>query len=638
MATEGVQDELIRSLIEHINDIPYIATPTGDLLYFGEQCARFGYRSEEVIARGVMAYIHPDDRERVAGELVRGIESGEVFPTEFRILSASGEVHWLEDLGQLVFDADGNVTGMAGVLHEVTHRKLAEEALRESEERFRLVFEQGAFAMAMSDEQFRFYKVNTTFCSMLGYSEEEFAHLTFRDITHPDHLEADTANVERLVRGEIPVYKTEKRYVTKSGETLWGRLTLSVLRDSSGAFLHILAMIEDIDERRKAKQALQNAQRFESLAFLAGGIAHDFNNLLVGILGNIDLAKAALPGRNQQAARHLEQAISISSRASALTQQLLTFTKGGAPALAPVSLGDLVDSVARFALSGSDLGCTVSIPDDLWACDADETQLARALENLLINARQAMPMGGTLGVVARNVPGAEVVPPLEPGRYVALSVTDQGTGIPEEVLAHIFDPFFTTKAAGSGLGLATALSIVKRHGGHIDVRSIVGEGSTFTVYLPASLCPRASEQVAREAPEGNGELSILVMDDEPTVRAIVTDMLDSGGHHVETVEGGEAALVAWHEARARGRPYDIVLLDLTIPGGMGGAQVVSELRALDPSLRAIASSGYSDDPIMVNPRRFGFCASLPKPYLTRDLLRVVETVWNDFGQEPPGVG
>ena len=626
MEKDGSTSEILRTLIEHVNDIPYVSTQAGKLLYFGNQCIRYGYDPEEVMARGVMDYIHPHDRERVAEELLRGLTTGEVFPTVFRILTSTGEVRWLEDHGRTVCDAEGHVTGLAGVLRDVTDRVLAEEALRESEERLRQVFEQGPFAMAMSGKDFRFYKVNAAFCSMFGYTEQELADLTFKEITHPEHVGVDIENVEKLARGEIPVYKTEKRYIAKSGEALWGSLTLSVIRDSSGEFLHFLVLIENIDERRRAESALQIAQRFESLSVLAGGIAHDFNNLLVGILGNIDLARMQLPP-GSTAARHLQRAISISDRASSLTQQLLTFSRGGAPVMSHVALPDLISTIVRFTLSGSNVASKLSIPEDLWACRADEAQLARAVENILINARQAMPTGGTITITAENLTLAEAdVPPLAQGRYVAIAVTDQGEGIPERARPHIFDPFFTTKVEGTGLGLSTAFSIVKRHGGHVDVRSEVGEGSTFTMYLPASKSEERAEPTVRSEVADACELSILLMDDEVSVRVVAAEMLRLMGHVVTEVESGGQAIEAHSRAAKEGRPFDVVILDLTIPGGVGGQQVVEELVAIDPSVVAIASSGYSEDPVMAEPERFGFKASLSKPYLYSDLLRVIQAV------------
>jgi len=530
----------------------------------------------------------------------------------------------LEVSATLVMGEDSRPICMLSSFVDLTDRKRMTEVAREGEERFRRVFEQGTFAMAMSSRDFRFYKVNAAFCSMFGYTEEEFATLTFREITHRDHLGADTDGVARLTRGEIPVYQTEKRYITKSGAVIWGKLTLSVLRDSEGGFLHYLAMIENIDERRRAEAAMQRAERLESLSVLAGGIAHDFNNLLLGILGHIDLARRTL-SHDSRAMPYLEEALAVSGRATALTEQLLTFAKGGAPRKETVSLREIIDRVTRFALSGSNVACNLSLPEDLWACEADEDQLTRAIENVVINARQAMPSGGTLAISARNVPTSDrLPPPLQSGQYVKVDVVDHGSGIPEHIRAHIFDPFFTTKPRGSGLGLATAFSILKRHGGHIDVASTLGEGSTFTLYIPSTA--RTSESAThRTATVASRPHAVLVMDDDPIVRQVAAEMLRSAGHLVSLAEDGEQAVEIYRSAEAEGRPFDVVILDLTVPGGMGGAQAIGELLALDPSARVVASSGYSADPIMSDPEKYGFIDSLAKPYECDGLLRVVES-------------
>jgi PAS domain S-box-containing protein len=522
--------------------------------------------------------------------------------------------------------SDGRPAYMMALFTDITRRRRAAEKLIESEERFRRIFEQGPFAMAMSDKDFHFFKVNPAFCSMFGYTVEELNQITFKEITHPDHLGSDIENIERLMRGEISIYQTEKRYITKPGTVMWGALTLSLLRDSGGAFQYFLVMIENIDERKRAEQAMRDVQRFESLAVLAGGIAHDFNNLLLGIFGHIELAKIELPA-GSETTMHLDSALSVSRRATALTQQLLTFTKGGAPKKETFPVPELLSEVAQFSLSGSNISFSVEAPDSLWFCQGDEAQVSRALENIIINARQAMPAGGTIKIDARNL-GVErgAIPTLEPGPYVRIEISDQGIGIREQQLRRIFDPFFTTKSAGSGLGLSIAFSIIKRHGGHIDVQSELERGSVFTIYLPASSSDSrpATQPVDIDAPAEN--LSILLMDDEPTVRHVTAEMLLAAGHRVTAVEDGELAIHEYRKAMKDGGRFDMVILDLTVPGGMGGGQVVQKLLDMDPTARVIAASGYSEDPIVANPEKFGFRGSLRKPYMLDSLLRLISKI------------
>ncbi len=565
-----------------------------------------------------------------ASRVVDVLENEHAWHGEMTARRDDGTSLELEVSACLMLGADGAPLYLTASFLDVTDRRRAAAAVWQSEERFRRVFEQGTFAMAMSDRDFRFYKVNEAFCKLFGYSEAELAEITFRDITHPDQLAADIENVTRLLRGEISVYQTEKRYITKSGQVIWGALTLSVLRDTDGSFLHFLVLIENIDERRRAQRALLDAQRLESLAVLAGGIAHDFNNLLLGVFGHIELARREI-GAGSIAAEYLDEALSVAQQARSLTQQLLTFAKGGAPRKESLELRELLERVTRWALSGSNVRFRMVIADDLWHVDADQDQLARAIENVLINARQAMPLGGAVAVTARNRAESESLPPLvEPGRYVSIAIEDRGGGIPEEVLRHVFDPFFTTKPEGSGLGLSTAFSIVKRHGGHIEARSELGRGATFELLLPAATRATAKKSEPRSISRSRPR-SVLVVDDEPVVRLVASEILRSFGHSVELAEDCEQAVERYRTALAAGRRFDVVVLDLVIPGGPGGRAVLEELSALDPQVVAVASSGYSDDPVIADPARFGFRGSLAKPYVGDQLLAAIDAACSSPG-------
>jgi CheY-like chemotaxis protein len=291
------------------------------------------------------------------------------------------------------------------------------------------------------------------------------------------------------------------------------------------------------------------------------------------------------------------------------------------PITAPADVGSLLRNVARFALAGSNVSADLSIPDDLWLCEIDAGQMGQVIDNLLINARQAMPQGGRIEIRAENViqePGSFV----PAGRHVRVSIKDRGMGIPVELRSRIFDPFFSTKAGGSGLGLATAHSIVKRHGGHIEFDSVVGLGTTFRLLLPVT----AAESVpTRAGPEEVRSFQgrVLVMDDEAVVRDVLRESLEGLGLQAEVVADGVAAVESVRSALAARDPFDVVILDLTIAGGMGGVETLAQLRTLDPSLRAIASSGYSSDPVMADPSKFGFQATLAKPYAIADLSRTL---------------
>ncbi len=355
-----------------------------------------------------------------------------------------------------------------------------------------------------------------------------------------------------------------------------------------------------------------------------GRRSHDFNNFLTIVQGNVALARTQ-PGASQGILDILDQTARACQRAAGLGQQLLAFAKGGEPVRRPVAVGPLIQDAVELARAGSAVSFSVSLADGLWAAEIDATQITQALHNLLLNAGQAMPEGGVVEVQADNVNATGDDPPLTPGRYVCMTVRDSGCGIPAESLGHIFDPYFTTGQSGSGLGLTTAYAIAKRHGGTIAARSEIGRGSTFSLYLPAS-----SGKPAQEAPPPGtihrGRGRILVMDDEEAIRRLLGRMLAEMGYEVEAAKDGVEALRIYEEARALSRPFAAVLVDLTVPGGMGGKEAVSRLRAIDPAVKVIVSSGYSDDPVMSAFRGYGFDDVLPKPWTPAQLGAVFQRV------------
>ena len=384
----------------------------------------------------------------------------------------------------------------------------------------------------------------------------------------------------------------------------------------------------EIAEREKIEGDLLRTQKLESLGILAGGIAHDFNNLLASVMGNVSLAKLDIPPADR-AHRHLAEAEQASLRARDLTQQLLTFSKGGTPIKTVASVAELIRESAGFALRGSSVRHELQLPDDLWLIEADEAQMTQVINNLLINADQAMPEGGVISVSCENITlGAQAVPPLEAGKYVLVTIADRGTGIPKEHLAKVFDPYFTTKQRGSGLGLAVTYSIINKHGGHITLESTLGKGTTFRLYLPATdkkLLPARAE--VETITTGRGR--VLVMDDEETIRTTMRDILVRLGYEVAFAEDGAEAIELYRNAMdRRGTPFDVVIMDLTIAGGMGGKEAVQKLIEIDPNVKAIVSSGYSKDPVMADYKQYGFSGVIAKPFRIKDLSEVVHRVIN----------
>ena len=426
-----------------------------------------------------------------------------------------------------------------------------------------------------------------------------------------ERCEHPVANV--IKTGLICGLTNHTALVRRDGAQLNIEDSAAPIRDKESRIIGVVLVFRDTTEKRRMEEELIKVEKLESVGVLAGGLAHDFNNLLTAILGNISMAKMYLGDGNKAFAR-LTEAESASKRASELTYQLLTFSRGGAPIRKTASLGDLVRESARFTLSGTSVAAEYSIGDDIWSVEIDPGQISQVFSNLIINAVQAMPSGGTIIFTAKNViVGADDVPTLKGGQYVQISIEDRGIGIPEEILPRIFDPYFTTKQTGSGLGLASVYSIIKKHDGHITVESKPGQGTTFRIYLQASRgIPAARTMQQGPITEGIGK--VLVMDDEKIVRDICGEMLRSLGYVSDFAINGAEAVKMYQQALRKGEPYHAVIMDLTIPGGMGGREAIRELHGLDPDVRAIVSSGYSNDPIMAGYKEYGFRGVIIKPY------------------------
>ena len=397
------------------------------------------------------------------------------------------------------------------------------------------------------------------------------------------------------------------------------------IRDRTSKIAGMALVFRDVTEQQHMAKEVLKAQKLESVGILAGGIAHDFNNILTAILGNLSLAKMHA-GPQSKVFERLTQAERASIRARDLTQQLLTFSKGGMPIKKTAPIQVLLQEWVSFALRGSNVKSEFEIQDDLRDVEIDQGQVSHAIHNLVINADQAMPNGGRIKVSAENYAETRATGAhLAPGNYVKISVADEGVGIAPEHLPKIFDPYFTTKAKGSGLGLATSYTTIKKHGGHIEVESEVGCGATFSLFLPASdNRAQPSRRIVEVVQNGSGR--ILVMDDEDSIRDVASEMLTNLGYEVSTSKDGSEALTLFKKFLDLGEPFDAVIMDLTIPGGMGGREAIGKLREIDPEIKAIVSSGYCNDPIMGDFRQYGFAGVLAKPYDEREVEQLLHSL------------
>lgn len=395
------------------------------------------------------------------------------------------------------------------------------------------------------------------------------------------------------------------------------------IRNKQGIILGIIEIVRDITHQREMEMEAIRMQKLESLGILAGGIAHDFNNILAAIVANLQLAAVKLQKR-QDISTYLENTIETTRKASGLTKQLLTFAKGGEPVKKMLILSKLIRETVNFALCGSKTKAVFRLPENLWTVKADESQITQVINNLIINAEQAMPDGGRIDIYGENVI-CDSNSKYEPGRYVKIAVTDHGLGIPEEIINQIFDPFFTTKKIGSGLGLSTSYSIIKKHNGYIEVESSSETGTTLSILLPASVEDFIDKETPRDI-NVSINAKVLLLDDEDVIRNVSGELLSVFGYRVVLARDGQEAIDLYQEAYKIGDPFLAVIMDLTIPGGMGGLETMNILRRFDPEIRAIVSSGYANDPVISDYERYGFCGVVVKPYRFDDLLAELDRI------------
>ncbi|PIP13559.1 MAG: hybrid sensor histidine kinase/response regulator [bacterium (Candidatus Stahlbacteria) CG23_combo_of_CG06-09_8_20_14_all_40_9] len=627
-----------------------------------------GYTTEEMVGKSIFEFILPEQRTE-ARKRFRHKISGQYIPkAENRIyVRRDGSKVYVSIDDVLERDTKGEVVGTRTTMVDITEHKQVEEELKRkteqlisSQEELKRFFAESEEsrksllsiledvtetqnALQKSEKRFRDIVVNTgdwiwetdekgryTYCSpvvrqVLGYEYNEVLGKYFYDFFHPDEREELKKAAFEVFKKKEPFKNFLNRNMHKDGRTIILETSGIPMLDDKGNLLGYRGVDRDITERKKMEEEILNAQKLESLGLLAGGIAHDFNNILTAILGNISLVKMYAKPK-EEVFEILTEAEKASLRAKDLTRQLLTFSRGGAPIKKTTSILELLKDTVLFALTGSNVKCEFSIDKDLWLVDVDEGQISQVIDNLILNAVQAMPEGGTVKVKAENIIARkEQVLPSQKGKYIKISIKDQGVGIPKEHLPRIFDPYFTTKQKGSGLGLATAYSIIQKHNGYITVESELGVETTFYIYLPIS-----EKQITigkRETKELiKGEGKILLMDDEDVVIKVGGRLLRHLGYKAEFAQDGAEAIELYKKAKESGQPFNAVILDLVVPGAMGGKEAVKKLIKVDSEVKAIVSSGYSNDPVMAEYGKYGFSGVITKPYKIEELGQVLYRV------------
>jgi PAS domain S-box-containing protein len=631
---------LMRRLENHNSEIQYRETLLRRIFDTNTDAMLILTRSYEIkFFNPAAAELLESNSEQLVGEIFPfEIKGGETSELEIpdnnnatRIVELSAvDLIWEGESAQLV------------ILRDITQRRQAEQGLKREKERLSVTLDSIVDAVIATDQNCAVERLNHEAIKLTGIPNEDalgrpleqilkLRHpQTGKSIKNPTALLLAPDFAELITQQGLPLERA-------NGETLNVTAEARCILDDEGNQHGCVIVLRDITQQKKSEDELFKAEKLNSISLLAGGIAHDFNNMLTAILGNISMVRIELEEGDKHSSK-LIAAEKAALQAKSLTQQLLTFSKGGAPTLEVTTVSEMVEESAQFLLRGSNVRCSVKKDEGLWSVDVDKGQISQVVNNLIINADQAMPEGGNISIRIRNlhVRNAEV-PALPKGEYVCIEVHDQGIGISPENLKKIFDPYFTTKEKGNGLGLASSYSIIKSHNGTITVDSAVEHGSVFRVYLPksqqqpskqaSSPKPLPQKQAEKETIH-HGKGRILVMDDMEAMMMVAGEILTVLGYDVAHSADGQEAIDAYKKAKESGQPFDAVVFDLTVPGGMGGEEAANILIEYDPGLIAIASSGYTTSNVMSNYKNSSFKAVVPKPYRIKEMSDALHNVLN----------
>ncbi len=625
--TLRLRESYLSAIIENQPGLLWLKDTEGRFLSVNAEFARScGLANQELLVGKTDFDVWPQElADRYHRDDEKILKSGVPLITEEPI-AVKGEIAWFETFKTPVFDNQGTVIGTTGYAHDITTRKMAEYELRESEDKFRLTFDSSPDSININRLDDGLY-IDTSegFTRITGYTRDEVIGKTSLELNIWKNP-ADRKKMIQEMQEKGFCENLEAQFRRKDGTFLHGLMSAKVIYLKGVP--HLISITRDITERKIHEKEQLKIEKLESLGVLAGGIAHDFNNILTGVMGNISFAKVYIDSAHKSY-KPLTEAEKATKRAGELSHQLLTFARGGEPIKKVVSLQNLVHEALSFILHGSNVKGTVDIPDSIHAIEADEGQISQVFQNIIINAAQAMPGGGILTVSARNEElSKNNVLSLLSGPYVRLTIVDQGQGISDEILKKIFDPYFTTKSTGIGLGLSSVHSIVSRHNGHIGVSSALGKGTIFTIHFPSLGKANAEYQVnvTDRVPGEHKGGSVLVMDDDEMIRNLTSSILTHLGCQVTLCSRGEEAIELYKKAIESGFPFSMAIMDLTIPGGLGGKETAEQIRSFHPEARLIVSSGYSNDPIMSNYSEYGFIGAIAKPYNIHEFEKLLGSI------------
>jgi len=627
------KNTMLQTLINAIPDQVFFKDLQGRYMLTNKAMEEaFGLDGEELIGKTTFDLLSPDAAEHCKKSDAKAMRKGSPVYSDESYTDRNGETKFINVVKAPIRDNYGDLKGLVVVSRDITERKLTEEKIQKNEEYIRNILDTVDEGFIVVDHNYRILTANRAYCESVGMHRDKVIGRHCFEVSHnrfsPCYEGGEECSVKEAFSSGTPQLAYH-RHEDLDGNTIYVETKAFPILDASGTIIQAIETVNDITEKLLLEEERLKVQKLEAIGTLAGGIAHDFNNLLQGVFGYLSLAKM-VPGQNEEAVAALEEAEKALHLSVKLTNQLLTFSKGGKPVKKTTDLQTVIDNAARFSLSGSSTLCSIAKGEGLWPIEADEGQITQVIQNIILNAVQAMPKGGRLEISTRNIltTDPELPEGLNAGRYVEIAIRDQGTGIQQKDLAKIFDPYFTTKEKGSGLGLATSYSIIKNHGGAIRVDSSPGEGTTFFIYLPTSelVYPQAPQKQEVKDPTRSGK--ILVMDDELMICEVATALLGMLGHEVDFAINGEETIAKYQAALKSEKPFDLVILDLTIRGGIGGTETLRKLSAIDPGVKAVVSSGYADNAVVSNYRDYGFSAFLNKPYSMDGLRNVLSAVLN----------
>ncbi len=614
------------------------------MVFIKDSLGRYAYMNNFLSKTGL------DDHERWIGktdaELWPEKHASDASKYDRKILSQSRNFNTIDEISfrnsvrrfityRFPMLAEDEQTYVGGISMDITDVLRMEDELAREKERLSLTLHSISDGVIVTDRDWKIRIINKSASEITGWDRDEADGKEINEVlrlsSRSDGIPIKAGEILKHIKSSPMSEKLTFELATKSGTKKVVEDGMSEILDGEGACIGFVVVVRDITLISQIQENLRTAQKMESIGLLAGGIAHDFNNILMGITGNLSMARM-MTMDNRELDELLSDAEQSADRAKELTKRLITFAKGGSPEVSVCPTRELVSENIKFNLVGSNVRRTEDMPQDIWAVRADPSQLSQVFSNIITNAKQAMPDGGDLDVAARNIMlGPDNDRKLPPGPYVKISFKNNGENLRNEIKDKIFDPYFTTRKGFSGLGLSIAFSIVRQHGGFISVEDNVPRGVIFHVILPSTGAPAPEtkgdeEAVESETPGKFTSKKILVMDDDEAIRKFTMNILSRAGHMVRTACNGEQAVSIFKEAAASDFKFNIVILDLTIVGGMGGKETLQQLKSIDPDVTAVVSSGYSEDSLMAEPEKYGFKYRLPKPYSMQQMIRLVNSI------------